>query len=157
KERLLREEKEHKREERGLRKIQHIVYIIKENRTFDNYFGKFPGADGATSGTISTGRVIPLGQAPDRTPRDIDHSWQAALKAMDGGKMDQFDLIGGGNQNGDFLAYTQYTEADIPIILLSRATLFWPTICSHRFMARVFLTIFIRLGRNLAERLTIQP
>jgi len=114
KERHRREEKEHKREERGLRKIQHIVYIIKENRTFDNYFGKFPGADGATSGTISTGRVIPLGQAPDRTPRDIDHSWQAALKAMDGGKMDQFDLIGGGNQNGDFLAYTQYTEADIP-------------------------------------------
>ena len=114
KERHRREEKEHKREERGLRKIQHIVYIIKENRTFDNYFGKFPGADGATSGTISTGRVIPLGQAPDRTPRDIDHSFQAALKAMDGGKMDQFDLIGGGNQNGDFLAYTQYTEADIP-------------------------------------------
>ena len=115
KERHRREEKEegHKREERGLRKIQHIVYIIKENRTFDNYFGKFPGAEGATSGTISTGKVIPLGQAPDRTPRDIDHSWQAALKAMDSGKMDQFDLIGGGNQNGDFLAYTQYTEADI--------------------------------------------
>src|SRR5262244_3890051 len=43
----------------GLNKIQHIVFIIKENRTFDNYFGAFPGADGATSGTISTGRVIP--------------------------------------------------------------------------------------------------
>src|SRR5215831_6330960 len=97
---------------RPIKKIRHIVFIIKENRTFDNYFGKFPGADGATTGTISTGQVIPLGQAPDRTPRDIDHSFQAALKAMDGGKMDQFDLIGGGNQNGDFLAYTQYTEAD---------------------------------------------
>src|SRR5437899_9277635 len=106
------EEKDgHKREERGLRKIQHIVYIIKENRTFDNYFGKFPDAEGATSGTISTGKVVPLRQAPDRTPRDIAHSWEAALTAMDGGKMDQFDLIGGGNQNGDFLAYTQYSEA----------------------------------------------
>ncbi len=145
KERHRREEKEegHKREERGLRKIQHIVYIIKENRTFDNYFGKFPGAEGATSGTISTGKVIPLGQAPDRTPRDIAHSWQAALTAMDGGKMDQFDLIGGGNQ--------------IQIILLMRAILFWRTICFHRFMARVSLTIFIRLGLNLEERLTIQP
>ncbi len=104
----------HHREERGLRKIKHIIYIIKENRTFDNYFGRFRGADGATSGTISTGEVIKLGRAPDRTPRDIDHSFQAALKAMDGGKMDQFDLIGGGNINGDYLAYTQYRKADIP-------------------------------------------
>ena len=51
-------------------KIQHIVYILKENRSFDNYFGTFPGADGATSGTISTGDVIPLGHTPDATPRD---------------------------------------------------------------------------------------
>ncbi len=101
-------------EEDGLRKIQHIVFIVKENRTFDNYFGKFPGADGATSGTISTGAVIPLGHAPDRTPRDIDHSFQGALTAMDGGKMDQFDLIAGGNVKGDYLSYTQYTEADMP-------------------------------------------
>jgi phospholipase C len=31
-------------------KIDHIVFLIKENRTFDNYFGQFPGADGATTG-----------------------------------------------------------------------------------------------------------
>ena len=39
----------------GLRKIKHIVFLVKENRTFDNYFGAFPGADGATFGKISTG------------------------------------------------------------------------------------------------------
>src|SRR5713101_5432944 len=44
----------------GVEKIQHIVFIVKENRTFDNYFGTFPGADGATSGRICTGQVIPL-------------------------------------------------------------------------------------------------
>jgi phospholipase C len=33
-----------------LNKIKHIVFIVKENRTFDNYFGTFPGADGATTG-----------------------------------------------------------------------------------------------------------
>jgi phospholipase C len=27
--------------------IQHVVLIIKENHTFDNYFGTFPGANGA--------------------------------------------------------------------------------------------------------------
>lgn len=94
--------------------IQHIVLIVKENRTFDNYFGTFPAADGVTSGTISTGQVKPLGHTPDRTPRDICHSWECALLAMDGGKMDKFDLIGGGNKNGDFIAYTQLTEQDIP-------------------------------------------
>src|SRR5258708_6538176 len=46
----------------GLRtKIQHVVYILKENRSFDNYFGTFPGAEGATSGTISTGETVRLG------------------------------------------------------------------------------------------------
>ena len=97
-----------------INKIEHIVFIVKENRTFDNYFGTFPGADGATSGTISTGDVIPLGRAPDRTPRDISHSFQSAVTAIDGGAMDQFDLIPGGNVNGDYLAYTQYIEDDIP-------------------------------------------
>lgn len=98
----------------GMDKIQHIVFIVKENRTFDNYFGTFPGAHGATSGTISTGRVIPLGHAPDRLPRDISHAFSAAVTAIDGGRMDKFDLIPGGNQNGDFLAYTQYVESDMP-------------------------------------------
>jgi len=99
---------------RGMHRIKHAVFIVKENRTFDNYFGTFPGADGATSGTISTGGVIPLGHTPDRTPRDISHSFQSAVKAIDGGAMDQFDVIPGGNQNGDYLAYTQLTENDIP-------------------------------------------
>jgi phospholipase C len=58
--------------------------------------------------------VIPLGRAPDRTPRDIDHSYQAAVEAIDSGTMDKFDLIAGGNKNGDFLAYTQYREDDLP-------------------------------------------
>jgi phospholipase C len=98
----------------GLRKIKHIVFLVKENRTFDNYFGTFPGADGATSGTISTGQTIHLRQAPDVLPRDISHSFQSAALAIDGGAMDKFDLIPGGNQNGDYLAYSQYTETDIP-------------------------------------------
>jgi len=98
----------------GMDQIEHVVFIVKENRTFDNYFGTFPGADGATSGTISTGDVIPLGHTPDRTPRDISHSWDSALKAIDGGAMDQFDLIPGGNVNGDYLSYSQLYEDDIP-------------------------------------------
>ena len=30
----------------GIHKIQHVVIIMQENRSFDSYFGTFPGADG---------------------------------------------------------------------------------------------------------------
>ncbi len=105
---------EHRERRKGMDKIKHIVFLVKENRTFDNYFGTYPGANGATSGKLSTGAVISLRHAPDMTPHDINHSYQTAVKAIDGGAMDKFDLIAGGNVKGDLLAYTQYNEGDIP-------------------------------------------
>ena len=30
----------------GIHKIKHVVMIMQENRSFDSYFGTFPGADG---------------------------------------------------------------------------------------------------------------
>jgi len=90
--------------------IQHTVFILKENHTFDNYFGKFPGAEGATSGTISTGQVVPLSHMADTSVSGLCNSWNCGLQAIDGGKMDQFDLIYG----GALTAYTQLNEQDIP-------------------------------------------
>ena len=100
--------------------IQHFVLIIKENRSFDHYFGTYPGANGVTSGTISTGQVVPLTHAPDVLPRDIAHDWVSSLTAMDNGRMDQFDLIDPTVKNmectvnGDYICYTQMTQQDIP-------------------------------------------
>lgn len=98
----------------GFSNIQHIVFIVKENRTFDNYFGQFPGANGATKGTLSTGQVITLGQTPDVMPYDLGHGWQDAHTAINGGAMNQFDLVVNGNKNGQYLGYTQFTSAGIP-------------------------------------------
>jgi phospholipase C len=94
--------------------IQHIVFIIKENRSFDTYFGTFPGAEGSTSGLISTGERIQLKRAQDRMPRDIGHDWEDARRAMNGGRMDRFDLVRNGNVNNDFLSMTQFLSSDIP-------------------------------------------
>lgn len=95
--------------------IEHFVFIIKENRTFDSYFGTFPGADGATQGTLSTGQVVPLNPMPDITPHDLDHSNEGALIDIDGGKMDNFDLpTASGATNEDLLAYRQFTQLGIP-------------------------------------------
>jgi phospholipase C len=94
--------------------IQHVVFLIKENRTFDNYFGTFPGVNGATSGVTSTGATVTLGHTPDRTPYDLGHSFEAVTLAIDGGRMDKFDLELNGNVNGYLLPYTQMQQSDIP-------------------------------------------
>lgn len=98
--------------------IQHIVFIVKENRGFDSMFGTFPGADGATTGTLSTGQVIPLGPAGDRLFHDLSHDWNGAVESIDHGRMDMFDVYGQGSQactiNGYVQCFTQQTQPDIP-------------------------------------------
>jgi len=101
-------------EAQDLTQIQHWIFVVKENRTFDTYFGTYPGANGATTGTLSTGQVVPLGRTPDFLPRDLPHSWANANESIDYGRMDKFDAPGGCNINGDFLCMTQMTQQDIP-------------------------------------------
>jgi len=86
------------------------VFLVKENHTFDNLFGRFPGADGATTGRTSQGRTVPLSLAPDYYRRDIPHKWASAEAAYDGGRMDGFDRL----KNGPEESYTQYRSWQIP-------------------------------------------
>ena len=94
--------------------IQHIVFIVKENRSFDNYFGTFPGANGATTAKISTGSIITLGHTPDPASHDIGHVWHDAHIAVDGGQMDRFDQQFDCSVKGDNLCLTQFNQTDIP-------------------------------------------
>ncbi|MBZ5719889.1 MAG: choice-of-anchor D domain-containing protein [Acidobacteriia bacterium] len=102
----------------GFNNIQHIVFIVKENRSFNSMFGLFPGVNGTNLGLMSTGQVIPLQRMPDAIPRDIGHSWGDTLIAMDWGKMDGFDLLlQSGFQcsfQGDLYCFAQYQQADLP-------------------------------------------
>jgi Phosphoesterase family len=67
--------------------IQHTVFIINENHTFDNYFGTFPGADGSTTGMVSSGQVVPLTPMSDLYANDLCTGWDCTLLAIDDGKM----------------------------------------------------------------------
>jgi phospholipase C len=87
---------------------------VKENRSFDQYFGMFPGADGATTGEISTGQVIPLGHTPDHTALDISHSGRAARTAGNDGLMNKFNTLPGAFQNGQDIAMSQMHRSDLP-------------------------------------------
>jgi phospholipase C len=94
--------------------IKHVVVIVKENHTFDNYFGSFPGAEGTTTCKRHDGTTFTCPHAPDSTPRDLDHGHEAGLADWNGGKMDSWDLTSGSSENGDDLAFAQYHEEDIP-------------------------------------------
>ena len=98
---------------RGIDLIQHIVFIIKENRSFNSYFGTFPGVTGVTSGPVSNGSIVTLNHLPDRV-RDMGHTWNDANTAMNKGAMNQFDLVQYGNVKGDYKSMGQYLQSDIP-------------------------------------------
>src|SRR5271166_3951564 len=71
----------------GIHKIRHVVIIMQENRSFDSYFGTFPGADG-----IPMKRGVPTVCVPDpasghcvkpyREDADVDHGAPHGLKAF---------------------------------------------------------------------------
>jgi phospholipase C len=96
------------------RDIRHVVFIIKENRSFDSMFGTFPGANGATTYRDAAGTVHPLRHLPDKTFGDIDHSYTGAELAIDGGKMDRFVNTANALQHGIDMADAQLYPPDIP-------------------------------------------
>jgi phospholipase C len=77
-------------------KIKHVVVVIQENRSFDNLFAKFPGADGATQGRLHTGQLFTLVKGP-LVGKELNHMYAGFLTEYDGGKMDGFDEIGYGS------------------------------------------------------------
>lgn len=92
------------------RKIRHIVFLVKENRTFDHLFGRFPGADGATEGMTCDGTIVPLERARDDSP-GAGHSFQAGIVAINGGRMNCFDRLDSGKH---LEGYVQFHEDQIP-------------------------------------------
>lgn len=71
--------------------IQHVVVVVMENRTVDNLFNGFPGADTAQYGRDHLGNIVPLQPAPLYEASDVSHSHEQFLTQYDGGKMDGFD------------------------------------------------------------------
>ena len=83
----------------GLQKIKHIVVIMQENRTYDEYFGMYPGGDGlprqngqftvCVPDPANGGCVRPYHDATDRNGGG-PHGSSNATADINGGKMDGF-------------------------------------------------------------------
>jgi len=83
----------------GIHKIKHVVVIMQENRSFDSYFGTFPGADGipmqngqpmvCVPDPASGSCVVPYADHADVNGGG-PHNYDNATSDIDGGKMDGF-------------------------------------------------------------------
>ena len=74
--------------------IRHIIVIVQENRTVDNLFNGFPGADTSRIGKNSQGQDVQLHAVSLTAPYDLSHKHRAWLHDDDGGAMNGFDLEG---------------------------------------------------------------
>jgi phospholipase C len=71
------------------RYIKHIVIVIQENRSFDNMFSGFPGADAPRFGYAGKTRVV-LHATALENPGDIENNWRDAIAGWNNGKMNGF-------------------------------------------------------------------
>lgn len=121
--------------------INHVVVIYLENRSFDNTYGEFPGAEGltgayqapkqidATGATYATlpqvnGSPVPTTLAntpfniaqyvPAGTPtRDLVHRYYQEQMQIDGGKMDKFVQV----SDAQGLSMGYYHTSQLPLAL----------------------------------------
>jgi phospholipase C len=83
----------------GIHKIKHVVIIMQENRSFDHYFGTYPGAAGIPMVNGQPAVCVPDPRTnacvkPYHLRQDVNaggpHAQSAATADVDGGKMDGF-------------------------------------------------------------------
>src|ERR1039458_1181861 len=86
--------------------IQHIVVIMQENRSFDNLFNGFPGAD-TVQGGMNGDELVPLKEVSLGDSRDLSHSHTRWMEDWDYGQMDGFA------QSGSLLPYSYVPRKDV--------------------------------------------
>ena len=97
--------------------IDHIIFVIQENHSFDNYFGTFPGTDGFPAAPVLDRRngladLVPY-HLTTVTPGDLDHSWKNRQAGLSGnGKKAGVDSHGVPLWSPRAMGY--YDQRDIP-------------------------------------------
>jgi phospholipase C len=103
--------------------IKHVVMLMQENHSFDNYFGTYPGADGLPADVCmprdpndpAVGCVKPfhIGES-DVAVSDPDHSDSTSRLQYNDGKMNGFiSALNTRNQDGR-MAMGYYDDRDLP-------------------------------------------
>ena len=109
--------------------ISHVIIIVQENRSFDNVFSGFPGADTASSGQTHLGVTVPFHQVNLEDGDDLGHARPDFLKSYNGGAMNGFDLV------TDFKNIPNYAYA---FINHSETQLYWKLASTYGLADRMF-------------------
>lgn len=88
-------------------KISHVVVIMQENRSFDNLFNGFPGADTVQTG-MSHGQPVALKPVSLAQKTDVDHTHIGWWADWDYGAMDGF------SHPGETYPYPDFPYAYVP-------------------------------------------
>jgi phospholipase C len=104
--------------------IKHLVSLMQENHSFDNYFGHYPGADGIPKGRCMPvnpakpkGRCVKPFRIGGRQIEDLNHSIDVFKAQYRRGKMDGFVSATGqatGDRSAEVLPMGHYDDRDIP-------------------------------------------
>lgn len=104
--------------------IDHVIVMMKENRSYDQLFGhlsdvdpkKYEGIPPSFSNKDALGNdVLPFHQTDPAVPNDPGHQWDAMHAQVDGGKMDGFVTSAANSTGTDgVFAMGYYDESDFP-------------------------------------------
>ena len=125
--------------------IQHVVVLIQENRSFDELFQGYPGANTVTSGLTSSGQTVPLQPVTLKTGYDLTHGLADYLSDYDNGAMDGFNLehvLGKTNLQFPEYAYVPQSETGLYFQLAQQYVLSDDTFASNlddSFVAHQYL------------------
>jgi phospholipase C len=89
--------------------IKRVLYLMLENRSFDNVFGRFPGVNGTTTGVFQ-GQEVPMLECPDWLPGDLPHDRAAAVTNYADGTNSGFGL----GPYGVTWAFSQFAGHELP-------------------------------------------
>jgi phospholipase C len=111
--------------------ISHVIVIIQENRSFENFFAGYPNANAPTSGCanipslgVNAGAIrhasgsgcgsdtrIDLTPTTFKKNSDIKHDWKSSMAEWNNGGMDGFWKYG--HKNGVYTAYQYIEQSEI--------------------------------------------
>jgi len=130
--------------------IKHVVIIVRENRSYDNLFGLYPGGDGTKYARIGKKR-IKMPRTPDFVKSDLAAGSFNTELAINNGKMNMFYKIRGAIQDGKDIADTQYGAGEMADYWdyarhFSLADRFFSTIASQSFANHLVLVAGQNVG-----------
>ncbi|HXO17954.1 MAG TPA: alkaline phosphatase family protein [Candidatus Dormibacteraeota bacterium] len=110
--------------------LKHVIVIIQENRSFENFFAGYPGANAPLTACASpspgetlaprhaSGTGCPPGDVPVtlhqdtfKNNPDLQHNWTSSMVDWNNGQMDGFSKYG--TKHGKYEAYTYIDQAEI--------------------------------------------